>query len=90
MSTETDAPDLSVPNEIIPETEAPAGSNGKAKRKRKPKSKRRPRPGSVLVEDGIASVLTQEGRTDLANARRLVAIMATTYGIAPVGKMACA
>lgn len=62
-----------VPMEPSGDGDGKPSSNGHGKPKRKA-AKRRPRPGSVLTEDGIPSVLLDEGRTDLANARRLVAI----------------
>ncbi len=49
----------------------PSG-NGDGKPKRRPK--RRQRPGRLLSEDGIVSVLVDEGRTELANAGRLVGL----------------
>jgi putative DNA primase/helicase len=68
-----DSPPIDATDATDVPTEPSANGDGKGKRKRKA-TKRRPRPGSVLTEDGIPSVLLDEGRTDLANARRLVAI----------------
>jgi putative DNA primase/helicase len=61
--------------------------DGRAKR---PAKKRRSRPASVLSEDGIPSILLDEGRTELANAKRFVALHGAEVRYCPtMGWLVC-